>query len=183
MKHKPSENACHRSIQNLLPSVSSPKNLKIKVYNYIIYLLFYMGMKLCLSHTEEKHGLRVFENRVLRRTFGDKREEVVGGWRRLHNKELHNLYASPYVIRVINSRRMRWAGHVTRMGEIRNSYKILIEKPEGKRPLWRPRRRWEHNIRMDHREMWLKGVDWIHLPQDGDKWQGAGNTILNLRVS
>jgi len=78
---------------------------------------------------------------------------------------------------------MRWAGHVTRMGEIRNSYKILIEKPEGKRPLWRPRRRWEHNIRMDHREMWLKGVDWIHLPQDGDKWQGAGNTIMNLRVS
>jgi hypothetical protein len=85
----------------------------------------------------------VSENRVQRRTFGPKREEVAGGWRRLHNEELHNLYASIDVIRVIKSRWMKWVGHVARMGEMRNTYNILVRKPEGERPLERPRRRWE----------------------------------------
>jgi hypothetical protein len=103
--------------------------------------------------------LRVFENRVLRRIFGPKRDEVTGEWRKLHNEELHILYSSPNIIRQIKSMRMRWVGHVTRMGEERKVYKVLVGKPEGKRPLGRPRRRWEDGIRMDLREigwgMWI----------------------------
>jgi hypothetical protein len=91
----------------------------------------------------------VFEYRALRRIFGPKRDEVIGGWRKLHNEELHNLYCSPSIIRIIKSRRLRWAGNVARMGEKINAYRILAEKPEGKRPLGRPRRRWKDNIRMD----------------------------------
>jgi hypothetical protein len=99
------------------------------------------------------HGLRVFENRVLRRKFGTKRDEVTGEWRKLHSGELHNLYSSPDIIRQIKSRRMRWAGHVPRMGEGRNVYRILVGKPEGKSPLERPSRRWEDGIKMDLREI------------------------------
>jgi hypothetical protein len=105
----------------------------------------------------------VFENRVLRRIFGPKRDEVTGEWRKLHNEELHILYSSPNIIRQIKSRTMRWAGHVARMGEERNVYRVLIGKPEGKRPLGRPRRRWEDGIRMDLREIGWGSVDWIHL--------------------
>jgi hypothetical protein len=90
---------------------------------------------------KEEHKLRVFENRVLRRIFGPKRDEVTGGWRKLHNEERHYLYFSPSIIRIIKSRRMRWAGHVARMGEKGNMYRLLVVKPEGKRPLGRPRRR------------------------------------------
>jgi hypothetical protein len=97
----------------------------------------------------EELRLKVFENRVLRRIFGSKRDEVTGEWRKLHNKELHDLYSSPSIIRIIMSRRMRWAGHVVRMGEEMNSYRLIVGKPEGKRPLGRPRRRWVDNIRMD----------------------------------
>jgi hypothetical protein len=104
----------------------------------------------------EEHRLRVFENRVLRRIFGPKRDEVTGEWRKLHNEELQNLYSSPNIIRTIKSRRMRWAGHVARMGEKRNSYRILVEKPEGRRPLGRPRRRWMDNIKMDF--PWLGSI-------------------------
>jgi hypothetical protein len=93
----------------------------------------------------------VSENRVLRRIFGPKRDEVTGGWRGLHNEKLHNLYSSPSIFRIIKSRRMRWAGHVARMEEKRNAYRILVGKPEGKRPLGRPRRRWVDNIKMDLR--------------------------------
>jgi hypothetical protein len=95
----------------------------------------------------------VFENRVLRRIFGPKRDEVTGEWRKLLSEELHNLYSSPDVIRQLKSRRMRWAGHVTRMGEERKVYKVLVGNPEGKRPLGRPRRMWEDGIRMDLREL------------------------------
>jgi hypothetical protein len=101
----------------------------------------------------EENRLRVFENRVLRRIYGPKSDEVIGGWRKLHNEELHNLYCSPSIIRITKLRRMRWVGHVARMGEKRNAYKILVGKPEGKRPLGRPRRRWEDNIRIDLREI------------------------------
>jgi hypothetical protein len=93
----------------------------------------------------------VFENRVLRRIFGPKRDEVTGEWRKLHNEELHNLHSSPDFIRQVKSRRMRWAGHVARVGEERKVYKVLVGKPEGKRPLGRPRRRWEDGIRIDLR--------------------------------
>jgi hypothetical protein len=95
---------------------------------------------------------RVFENRVLRRIFGPKREEVAGDWRRLHNEALHNLYDSPYIVRVIKLRMKKWAGHIARRGEMRNVYNILVGKPEGERPLRRPRRRW-NNIRTDLREI------------------------------
>jgi hypothetical protein len=96
----------------------------------------------------EERRLRVFENRVLRRIFGPKRDEVTREWRKLHNEKLRDLYSSPSIIRIIKSRRMRWAGHVARMGEMRNACRLLVGKPEGKRPLGRPRRRWVDNIRM-----------------------------------
>jgi hypothetical protein len=99
----------------------------------------------------------VFENRVLRRIFGPKRGEATGKWRKLHNEELHNLYSSPDIIRQVKSRRMRWAGHIARMGEERGVYRMLVVKPDGKRPLGRPRRRWEDWIRMDLREICLGG--------------------------
>jgi hypothetical protein len=111
----------------------------------------------------------VFENRVLRKIFGPKRDEVIGGWRKLHNEELHNLYCSPSIIRIIKPRRMRLAGHVARMWENRNAYRILVGKPEGKRPLGRPRRRWKDNIRMDLREIGWGGVGWIDLVVDRDQ--------------
>jgi len=97
----------------------------------------------------EERKLRVFENMALRRIFGPRRDEVVGEWRRLHNEELNDLYTSPNIVRVIKWRRMKWAGHVARMGEERGVYRVLVGKPEGKRPLGRPRHRWVDNIRMD----------------------------------
>jgi hypothetical protein len=125
--------------------------------------------------------LRIFENRVLTRIFGPNTEEVAGGWRGLHNEELHNLYASPYVIRRIKSRRMTWAEHVARMEEMTNSYKILVRKPEGKRPLRKPSARWEDN--MDLRKIVCVGVDWMHLSQNRDKWQALVNMIMILWVT
>jgi hypothetical protein len=109
---------------------------------------------------KEEHRLRVFENRVLRRIFGPKRDDVTRDWRKLHNEELHNLYSSPNIIRMIKSRKIRWAGHVARMGETRNAYRILVGKPEGKRPLGTPRRRWVDKIKMALREIgWDGRVD------------------------
>jgi hypothetical protein len=124
----------------------------------------------------------VFENRVLRRIFGPKRDGVMGGWRKLHNEELHNLYSSPCTIRIIKSRRMRWVGHVAQMGEKRNVYRLLVGKPEGKRPLGRWRRRWIDNIKMDHSEIGLRVVDWIGLAQDSCRWRALVNAVIKLRV-
>jgi len=104
----------------------------------------------------------VFENMVLRGIFGPRRDGVTGEWRRLHNEELNDLYCSPNIVRVIKWRRMRWVGHVARMCEERGMYRFLVGKPEGRRPLGRPRRRWVDNIRMDLQEvwMWVYGLDW-----------------------
>jgi hypothetical protein len=107
----------------------------------------------------EENKLRVFENKVLRRIFGSKRDGVTEGWRKLHNEELHNLYSSPSIIRIMKAKRMRWVGQVARMGEKRNVYRLLVGKPEGKRLLGRPRRRWIHNINMDLLEIGLSVVD------------------------
>jgi transcription termination factor 2 len=124
----------------------------------------------------------VFENRVLRRIFEPRRDEVTGDWRKLHNEELHNLYSSLNITRVIKSRRMRWAGHVARMGETRNAYRILVGKLEGNRPLGRPRRGWLDNIKMDLREIGWDFVDWIELAQDRDQWRALVNTLINFLV-
>jgi hypothetical protein len=129
----------------------------------------------------EEHRLKVFENRVLRRIFGPKRDEVTGGWRTLHNEELRDLYSSPSIIRMVKSRRKRWAGYVARMGE-KNAYRLLVGKLEGKRPLGRPRRRWVDNIRMDLVEVGWSDVDWIGLAQDRNRWRTLVNSVLNLRV-
>jgi transcription termination factor 2 len=126
--------------------------------------------------------LRVFENRVLRRIFGPKRDGVTGGWRKLHNEELHGSYSSFSIIRVIKARRMRWAGNVACMGEVGGAYNILVGRPEGRRPLGRPRRRWKDNIKMDLREIGFGDVDWIHLSQGRDRWRAFVNTVMNLRV-
>jgi hypothetical protein len=130
----------------------------------------------------EEHRLRVFENRVLRRIFGPMRDEVTGEWRKLHNEELHDLYSLPSIIRIIKSRRMRWTGHVERMGEKRHAYRLLVGRPEGKRPLGRPRRRWVDYIRMDLGEVGWGDVDWSGLAQDRNRWRAVVNSVLNLRV-
>jgi hypothetical protein len=137
--------ACNNSVQNLLSSRLLSKNAKIRVYRPVI---LYVCETWSLTLREEQR-LRVFENRVLRRIFGPKRDKETGEWRRLHNKELNDLYSSPNIFSVIKARRMRWAGHLARVGERRGVYRILVGRPEGRRPLGRPRHKWEGNIKMD----------------------------------
>jgi hypothetical protein len=124
----------------------------------------------------------VFENKVLKRIFGPKRDEVTAGWRKLHNEGVPDLYSSPSIIRIIKSRRMRWAGYVIRIGEKRNAYRLFVWKSEGKRPLARPRRRWVDSIKMDLLEIGWGAVDWIGLTQNRDKWRALVNAVMNLRV-
>jgi len=119
---------------------------------------------------------------VLWRIFGLRRDEVMEEWRRLNNEELNDLYCSPNIVRVIKSRRMRWAGYVARMGEERGVYRVLVGKLEGRRPLGRPRRRWVDNIRMDLQEVGCGYIDWIGLAQDKERWQTLVNVVMNFRV-
>jgi hypothetical protein len=118
----------------------------------------------------EECRLRVFENRVLRGIFGAKRDKGTGEWRKLHNEELHDLYSSPNIVQVMKLRRMKWAGHVARMGEERGLYRVLVGKPEGKRPMGRPRLSWEDNIRMNLQQMGcgvLTGLGWLRIETVG----------------
>ncbi|KAJ4448380.1 hypothetical protein ANN_10396 [Periplaneta americana] len=135
------------------------KNLKVRIY----------GCETWTLTLKEEQRLRVFENKMFRKIFGAKKVEVTGEWRKLHNAELHAL-------------RLRWAGHVARMGESRNAYRVLVGRPEGKRPLGRPRRRWEDNIKMDLREVGYDDREWINLAQDRDQWRAYVRAAMNLRV-
>jgi len=130
----------------------------------------------------EERSLRVFENRVLRRILGRKRDKVTGEWRKLHNEELNDLYSSPNIFLVIKSRYMKWLGHVARMGERRGVYRVLVGKPEGRRPLGRPRHRWNVNIEMVHQEVEEGAIDWIDPVENKDTWQDFVNTVMKLLV-
>jgi len=124
----------------------------------------------------------VFKNRVLRRVFGPKRDEVTGEWRKPHNEEPNDLYSLPNVVRVLKSRRLRWAWHVARMGEDSGVHRVLVGKPEGKKPLRRLRRRWEDNIKMDLQEVGGGRGDWMELAQDRDRWRALMGTVRDFRV-
>jgi len=158
------------------------KNLKIKIHRTIILPVVLYGCETWSLTLREGHMLRVFENRVLRKIFEPKRDEVTGEWRKPHNEELNDLYCSPNIVQVIKSRRMRWEGHVVCMGEGRGMYRVLVGKPEGKRPLGRPRHRWEDNVKMDLQEVGCGSMDWINVAQDRDRWQALVNVVMNLQV-
>ena len=177
-----SGNACYHSGQILLSSSLLSKNLKIKILRSEILPSVFYGCETWSLTLKEEARLRGFENRVLRRIFGPKRDEVTGEWRKLHNEELIELCSSRNIVRVIKSRRMRLAGHVARMGERRGIYRVLVGKPEGKRPLGRSKRRWEDNIKMDLREVRCGDMDWIDLAQDRDRWRALVSAVMNLRV-
>jgi len=150
-------------------------------YIYILRIVLY-GCETWSLTLREERKLRVFENMVLRRIFGPRRDDVTGDWRRLHNEELNDLYSSPNIVRVINSRRMRWVGYVVHMDEERGMYRVLVGKLEGKRPLGRPRRRWVDNIKTDLQEVGCGYMDWIGLAQDRDRWRKFVSAVMNLRV-
>ncbi|KAJ4434507.1 hypothetical protein ANN_23069 [Periplaneta americana] len=175
-------NACYYSVEKFLSSSLLSKNLKVRIYGTVILPVVLLCCETWTLTLREEQILRVFENKVLRKIFGAKRDEFTGEWRKLHNAELHAFYSSPGIIRNIKSRRLRWAGHVARMGESRNAYRVLVGRPEGKRPLGRPRRRWEDNIKMDLREVGYDDRDWINLAQDRDQWRAYVRAAMNLRV-
>jgi len=150
--------------------------------NAVILPVVLYGCETWSLTLRKERKLRVFENVVLRRIFGPRKDEVTGEWRRLHNEELHDLYSSPNIVQVIKSRRMRWAGHVACMDEERGVDRVLVGKPEGKRPLGRPRRRWMDNIRMDLQALGCGCVDWIGLAQDRDRWRTLVSAVMNLGV-
>jgi hypothetical protein len=137
-----------------------------KTYRTIIVPLVLYGCETWSLTLREECRLRVFLNKVLGRVFGPMRDEVTGEWRRLHNEELYALYSSPNIIRVIRSRRLRWAGHVACMGQKRQAYRVLVGRPEGRRALGRPRSRWEDNIKMELQKNARERKDWVDLAQD-----------------
>ena len=165
-------------MQNVLSSSLLSRNIKINIYRTIILPVLY-GCETRSLVLREELTWKVLENRVPRRIFGLK-EEVTREWRKLHNEEL-NLISSSNIVRVIKSR-MRWTGHVARVGERRGVYRVLVGKPEGKRPLGRPSHRWEDNIWMNLQEVGCGGMDWIEMTQDRDRCRALVNAVMNLRV-
>jgi hypothetical protein len=156
------------------------RNVKIKIYKIIILPVVFYGRETWSLKLREEHRLRVFVSRMLGGIFVPKRDEVTGGWIKLHNEELHNLYCSPNWDDQIKEDEM--GGTCSAYGEMRNVYRILIGKPEGRRPLGVPRHRWAESIKMSLRKTGFEGVDWIHMSQDRDLWRAFVNTVMNLLV-
>ena len=169
-------------MQNLLSSSLLSKNLKIKKYRTIILPVVLYGCETWSLTLREERRLGVFENRMLRRIFGPKRDKVTREWKKLHNEDLNDLYSSPNIVQMIKSRRMRWVEYVAHQGERRDVYRVLVGKPEGKSPLRRPRHRWEDNIKMDLQEVGCRGKAWIKLARDRDRWQALVNVVMKLQV-
>jgi hypothetical protein len=167
-------------IQSKIFCLPISKNLKIKIHKTVVSPVVLYGCETWSLTLVEEYRLRFSENKMLK-IFGPKMEED-GSWRKLHSDELHNLHYSPNILRLIKSRRMRWAGHVTRMGDGRNVHRDLVGRPECKRSLGRPRHIWEDNIRLDLREIGVDGENWIRLAQDRVQWRVFVNTVINLRV-
>jgi len=177
-----SGNACCHSVQNLLSSSWLSKNIKIKIYITVIlpFVLYrYENWSLTLR---KEHRLRVFENWMLRRIFGPKRDKITGDWRKLHREELNDVYSSPNIVQLIKSRSRSWAGYVARLEERGGVYRVLLGKPEGKGQFARPRCRWEDNIKMDLKEVGCGGMDWTDLAEDRDRWRALVNAVMSLRV-
>jgi hypothetical protein len=150
------------------------KNLKSEIYITIILPFVVYGCETWSLTLREERRLRVFENGMLNRISERKRDEVTEEWRKLHNEELNDMYSSPNTFRIIKSRRMRWAEHVAFMGEKRGVYRVLVGKTEGKRPLWRPRSKWDDNTKTDLQEVVCGDMDWIELAQDRYRWRVLG---------
>jgi len=159
-----------------------PKISNIKIYGNIIVLVVLYGCETWWLIMREVRRLRVFENRVLRRMFGPKRHKATWNGEKYVMRRLCNLYSLPNIFQVIKSRRMRWAGLVTLIMESRGVYRVLVGKPEEKRPLGRPSHRWEDNIKMGLQEVGSEGTDWIDLAQDTDRWRTLVNAVMNIRV-
>jgi hypothetical protein len=158
------------------------KIVKIKIYRTIILPVVLYGCETWSLTLKEERRLRVFENRVLRRIFGSKRDEVTREWRKFNIDKLNVLYSSPNIVRAIKSRRMRWAGHVARMGEGRCVNRTLVGKRGGKRPLGRPRLRWDDNIKMDIQKVGCGAIDWIEIAQGRARCRVLANVVMNFRV-
>jgi hypothetical protein len=179
-----SGNACFYALNKLLKSRDLSRNTKLRIYKTIILPVVLYGCETWALTRQQENRFRVFENKILRKIFGAKRDEETGEYRRLHNQELEELFDSPSIIRVMKARRTRWAGHVARMGEERVARKILEGKPEGKRPLGRPRQRWEDNVKRDIFEVESDQVSWRELAQNREDWRACVNAvIMNFRVS
>jgi hypothetical protein len=154
-------------------AIQNFKDQDIQTYNLPLVLYGCEAWSLTLR---EECRLRVFKNRELRRIFGSKRDEVTEEWKKLHNDELNYLYSSPNIVQVIKSRRMRWVGHVACMGEGRGVHRVLVGKPEARRP----RHRWEDNIKINLQEVGCGDMDWIELAQDRNRWWAIVNAVMNL---
>jgi hypothetical protein len=153
------------------------------MYRTTILPLVLYGCETCSVTLREEHRLRAFANRVLRRVVGTERNKVSGEWRRLHREELYALYFSPNIIRAIKSRRMGWPGHVACLGDRRGTNRVLVGRPQEKRPLERPRHRWEANIKTDLQEVGLGGMDRLDLAVVMDRWRALVSAVMDLRVA
>jgi hypothetical protein len=155
--------------------------MKMKIHRTTILFVVLYGCEIWSVTLTEERRLRVFENKVLRSTFGPKTREGTGERRRLHNEELYVLYSSPNISWVSKSRKMRWAGNVARMGDSRGTYRVLVWRPERKSTIGRPSRRWEDNFKINLQEVgW--GMDWIDMVQNRVRWWALVNAVMNLRV-